>query len=56
MSHYPTKFDGPRHFGSKDIIFLVCHVIIQDHVIKGSLHFIDGCSHGKSMSCQVWWS
>ena len=56
MSLHPTTFDGPRHSGCKDIVFLVYQLIIQDHVIKGSRHFIDGCPHGKSISCQVWWS
>ena len=34
-----------------DIIILVYHVILQDHVI---LHV--GARKGKSPSCQVWWS
>ena len=30
---------------SKDIMVLVCHVILQEHVIKGSSNFIDeSCS------------
>ena len=32
-SHTPSKFDGYKHGGSADM-FLVCHVILQDHVNK----------------------
>ena len=30
-----AKFGGQRHCSSKDIMFLVCQVIKQDHMIKG---------------------
>ena len=36
VSHQPDKFAGHRHCGSGDIMILVCHVILQDHLIKGS--------------------
>ena len=29
-----------RYCGSGDIMVLVCHMILQDHVIKGSRHFM----------------
>ena len=32
VSHTPDKF---KHHGSGDIMFLVCHVILQEHVTKG---------------------
>ena len=35
--NYPAKFGGHRQCGSGDIMVLVCHVISQDHVIKGAL-------------------
>ena len=34
MSYHPAKFGGLRHFDSEDIVISVCHVILQDHVIK----------------------
>ena len=34
-SYHPTKFGGHRHHGSGDILVLVCHVILLDHVING---------------------
>ena len=34
-SHQLAKFGGRRHCGSSDIVVLVCHVIMQDHVTKG---------------------
>ena len=39
--NHPAKFGDHSHFGSADI-FLVCHVIPQDHVIKGPCDFMDG--------------
>ena len=35
-----AKFGGHRYCISKDM-FLVCHVIKQDHVIKGSSDYND---------------
>ena len=32
----PARFGSHRNCGSGDIILLVCHVISQDHMIKGS--------------------
>ena len=36
VNHTPAKFDGCKHRGRGDIMILVCHVISQDHVTKGS--------------------
>ena len=41
MSHHPAKFDVHRHCGSEDIMALVCHMILQNHVTKGSCDFMD---------------
>ena len=35
ISHYPAKFGGHRQCGSRDVIVVVCHVISQDHLVKG---------------------
>ena len=35
VSHQPAKFCGHGHCNSGDRIVLVCHVILQDQVIKG---------------------
>ena len=35
VSCNPVYFGGHRHGGSGDIMILVRHVILQDHVIKG---------------------
>ena len=35
--YHSTKFGGHRHCSSEDIKVLVCHVISQDHLIKGHL-------------------
>ena len=34
------KFGGYRHRGEKDILILVCKVILQYHVINGSCEFM----------------
>ena len=35
VSHHPVKFSGCSHYDS-GYMFLIHHVISQDHVIKGS--------------------
>ena len=42
MSYHPAKFGGHSHFGSEGIMNLVCHVILQDHVIKVSYDVMGG--------------
>ena len=36
LYHNLAKFGGHRYCISRDIKFLVCHVVKQDHIIKGS--------------------
>ena len=38
-SHQHTKFGGHRHCGSGDMMILICQVISQDLVIKGTYDF-----------------
>ena len=38
--HHSAKFGSHRCCNSRDIMFLVCHLISQDHMIKGSSDFI----------------
>ena len=38
-SHQLAKFGDHRHCDSGDIMILVCHMILQDHVIKWSFEF-----------------
>ena len=35
-----TRFNGYKHCGSGDIMFLVYHVASCDHVFKGLCHFV----------------
>ena len=37
VSHHICRFDSYRHSECGDIIILVCHVILQDHVMNGHL-------------------
>ena len=32
MSHHPATFGGHRDCGSGDKMFLICHIILPDHV------------------------
>ena len=40
VTYQPAKFGDYMHCGSEDIVILVCHVILQDHVIKGTCDLI----------------
>ena len=48
LGYHPVKFGGYRHSDNGDIMVLVCHVISQDHVIKGLYDFED-----RSLSREV---
>ena len=50
VSHHPTEFCGFRHCGSGDIMVLVCHVILEDHVIKELKSAITTFSKAHGMS------
>ena len=39
-----AMFIGQRPCGSRDITDLICHVKLQDHLIKGSYDFMEGSS------------
>ena len=39
MGHHLSKFGGDGHYGSGQIIVLVCYLILQDHMIKDSCDF-----------------
>lgn len=40
-SYHPAKLGGHRHSGSGYLTGLVCHMILQNLVIKGSYDFMD---------------
>lgn len=44
---HPTNIGDHGHSGSGDIMFLVYHVISQEHVIKGSCDFMNEVPHSK---------
>ena len=50
VSHHPTEFAVNRHFVRRDIMALVCHVILQVHVIKGLCDYLGGAPHRKFCS------
>ena len=49
-SHHPTKFCGFRKCGSGNIMVLICHVIVEDHVIKALKSAITLFSKAHGMS------
>ena len=40
LSHHPVKFGSYGYCGSEVIMVLVCHVIWQELVMKGSCDFM----------------
>ena len=40
VKYYLATFISHRHCGSEDIVILVCHVILQNHVLKEPCDFI----------------
>ena len=55
VCYHLAKFGGHRYCRSRDM-FLFCHVIKQDYVMKGLDVDNDRSNQGKSLPCQVWWS
>ena len=47
-SYHPAKFDCQEYCDSADIMILVCHVIIQEYLIKRLFNFM-----GRSESSWV---
>ena len=39
-SHNPAKISGHRKFGSRGVMFFVCHMTLQDHMIKALYEFM----------------
>ena len=46
-AYHPVKFGGQKHSDGGDILVLVCHVILQDHVIKGLRDFMGTLWHAQ---------
>ena len=51
-SHHSASYVVHSHCDSRDI-FLVCHMILEDHVTGGGQTW-EGATKGKSPSDQVW--
>ena len=34
MSYHPVKFCGHKHSGNREITIFVCHMILEDQVIR----------------------
>ena len=44
VTHHLAKFNGHRPCGSGDIAYLIYHVTLKDHLIKGFCDFMEGSS------------
>ena len=53
--YIPTlqKFGSYRHCGSRDIMTVVCHVILQDQLIQGSCHFMGVPTYGSHTTAKL---
>ena len=40
VSRHPAKFGGHWNCDSRDIMLLICHVILQDHLMKEQGNFM----------------
>ena len=40
MSYHSAKCGGHRFFSSRDIMIFICHVALQDHVIRALCDFM----------------
>ena len=49
--HYFATFGGHKYCSSRDILFLGCHVIKQEHVMKGSCDYDEWTPQAKSPPC-----
>ena len=48
LRYHIAKFGGHKHWGCEDIMILVCHMNLEDHVIKRLCDFM-----GRRPSSQV---
>ena len=46
VSHHLAKINSHRHCDSEDLMVLVCHMILQNNVIKMLCEVIGGSSSG----------
>ena len=44
VSHHLVMFSSYWSSANVDIMYLICQVTLQDHMIEGSFDFISGCS------------
>ena len=51
----PFEFGSHRHTGIRDLMIFICHVTLQDHVIRNCVMLSLGAHQDKSPSYQVWW-
>lgn len=45
VRHHPTKSGVDRHCDSGNIMGLVCHIVLEEHVIEGSCDFMGKSPH-----------
>ena len=50
----PVMFGDHKYPGSGGV-FLICHMVLQDHMMKGSRPLWVGVAHSMSQSYHIWW-
>ena len=56
VCHHDDTFGDHRHYNSEDMMFLICHVVSHDYMVKGLCEFIGNVTHcSKSPPYHVWW-
>ena len=55
VCHHDDTFGDHRHYNSEDMMFLICHVVSHDYMVKGLCEFIGNVTYcSKSPPYHVW--
>ena len=54
VKYHLVTFGSYDHCGSGDILFLIGHVMSQDHVTLYHVTLLVGALQSKSLLCQIW--
>ena len=50
---YATTLPSLETVSIRDVIFLICYVVLKNHAIKGSCDLMGGSPQGKPSYCEV---
>ena len=55
MNYHLAKFGGQMESDSRNIMVFICHITLQDYVMKALCDLQLGALQGKLPHYQVWW-